>query len=139
VLDTIKYIANETNIWMEITTLIVPGQNDSDDELKQIAKFIATQAGPDIPWHISRFVPQYRYIDSYPTSVETIQRAEEIAKQAGLRYVYPGNIPHSKSESTFCYNCGKMLIERTGYRIGKNIIKDSKCPDCDTKIAGYEI
>lgn len=139
VLDTIKYIAKETDIWLEITTLIVPEQNDSQDELKQIADFIVAQAGCNVPWHISRFIPQYKYTDSYPTPVETIEKAEEIGKEAGLRYVYPGNIPGSKSESTFCYNCGKMLIERTGYRIGNNIIKDSKCPACGSQIAGYEL
>ncbi|MBN1796766.1 MAG: AmmeMemoRadiSam system radical SAM enzyme [Sedimentisphaerales bacterium] len=137
VLDTIKYIAKETNIWLEITTLIVPEQNDSEDELKQIADFIVNEAGADVPWHISRFVPQYKYTDSYPTPVETIERAEQIGKAAGLRYVYPGNIPGRKSESTFCYKCGKLLIERRGYHIGSNLINNSRCPECQTVIAGY--
>lgn len=137
VLDTIEYIAKETKIWMEITTLLVPGENDSDEELKQIADFIVNHTGPDVPWHISRFVPQYKYLDSYPTPVERIEKAEGIAKKAGLRYVYPGNVPGSRSESTFCYNCGKILIERRGYHIGKNIIEKSCCPFCAVKIAGF--
>jgi len=139
VLDNIKYIAKKTDIWLEITTLIVPGQNDSEDELKQIADFIYNEAGPDVPWHISRFVPQYKYLDCYPTPIETIEKAERIGEEAGLRYVYPGNIPGRKSESTFCYQCGKVLIERLGYVIKANHIKESCCPECGTKIAGYEM
>ncbi len=139
VLDTISYIAKQTNIWLEITTLIVPGQNDSDEELKRLAEFIVTQAGADVPWHISRFYPQYKYRDSGPTPVATLERAYEIGKQAGLHYVYLGNVPGSKAESTFCYNCGRLLIERTGYRVAANNIKDSACPDCGTKVAGFDL
>ena len=139
VLDTIKYIAHETDIWLEVTTLIVPGQNDSKEELKQIADFIVNEAGPDVPWHVSRFIPQYKYQNSNATPTETIQKAEQIGKQAGLKFVYPGNIPGTKSESTFCPNCGKLLIERIGYKIISNEIKNSACPDCKTKIAGFEL
>ena len=138
VLDTISYIAKETNIWLEITTLLVPGQNDSDDELKELAGFIVNNAGADVPWHISRFHPQYKFLDSVPTPISSLERAFEIGKSAGLRYVYLGNVPGSTSESTFCYNCGRMLIERIGYRIVTNSIKDSKCPDCGSQIAGFE-
>jgi len=139
VLDTISYIAKQTNIWLEITTLLVPGENDSDDELKRLAEFIVSEAGPDVPWHISRFHPQYKYLDSMPTSMSSLERAFEIGQSAGLHYVYLGNVPGSKSESTFCYKCGRMLIERIGYRIAVNNIKDSKCPDCETEIAGFEL
>ena len=139
VLDTIGYIAKETNIWLEITTLVVPGENDSDDELTKIAEFIVNHAGPDVPWHISRFIPQYKYLDSYPTPISRIEQAEEIGKKTGLHYVYPGNIPGTRSESTFCYNCGQMLIQRVGYRIGTNKIKNSKCPECNTEIAGFDL
>ncbi len=139
VLDTIKYIAKETNIWMEITTLLVPGENDSEDELKRLADFIVNEAGPDVPWHISRFHPQYKYQDSVSTPISTLELAEQIGKVAGLHYVYLGNVPGSKSESTFCYSCGRVLIERVGYRILANHIKDSSCPDCGTKIAGFEL
>ncbi len=139
VLDTIKYIAKETNIWLEITTLLVPGKNDSDDELKKLTDFIVKEAGADVPWHISRFHPQYKFLDSVPTPFKTLERAEEIGKAAGLHYVYLGNVPGSKSESTFCYNCGRMLIERVGYRIIANHIGNSCCPDCGVKVAGFEL
>ncbi|MHC4074003.1 MAG: AmmeMemoRadiSam system radical SAM enzyme [Planctomycetota bacterium] len=139
VLDTISYIAKETNIWLEITTLLLPSENDSDDELKQLADFIVNKAGPDVPWHISRFHPQYKHLDSAPTHVSSLERAFEIGKSAGLRYVYLGNVPGAKSESTFCYNCGEIVIERVGYQIVANNIKDAKCPDCGADIAGFEL
>ncbi|MDD5326323.1 MAG: AmmeMemoRadiSam system radical SAM enzyme [Phycisphaerae bacterium] len=137
VLEAIKYIAKETNIWLEITTLLIPGENDSDDELKNLAEFIVNEAGADVPWHISRFHPQYKYQDSAPTPMKALERAERIGKEAGLHYVYTGNVPGSKSESTFCYNCGRVLIERIGYQISANHIKNCCCPDCETKIAGF--
>ena len=136
VLDTIEYIAKHTNIWIETTTLLLPNENDSDDELKRLADFLVTKAGPDFPWHISRFYPQYKFIDSVPTPPKSLQRAYEIGKQAGLHYVYLGNVPGSKQENTNCYKCGKLLIERVGYHVAANNIKDSNCPDCGTKIAG---
>jgi len=139
VLDTIRYIAKETSIWMEITTLLVPGQNDSDDELRRLADFIVEEGGADVPWHISRFHPQYKYFGSDSTPVSSLERAEAIGKAAGLHYVYLGNVPGSKSESTYCYSCGKVLIERVGYRIIANDIRNSACPDCGTKIAGFEL
>ncbi|MHC4634852.1 MAG: AmmeMemoRadiSam system radical SAM enzyme, partial [Planctomycetota bacterium] len=139
VLDTIAYIAGKTDIWLEVTTLLVPGENDSDDELRGIADFIVSKAGTDVPWHISRFHPNYKYLDSAPTPIESLQRAEQIGKQAGLNYIYLGNVPGSKSESTFCKSCGTMLIERVGYRIAANTIVNSCCPDCGVKVAGFEI
>ncbi len=139
VLDTIRYIAKETDIWLEITTLVVPGQNDSDDELRRLADFIVNEGGADVPWHISRFHPQYKYQDSVSTPIETLERAERIGKAAGLHYIYLGNVPGSKSESTYCYSCGKVLIERVGYRIGANNIQKGSCPDCGARIAGFEL
>lgn len=136
VLDTISYIAKQTNIWIEITTLLVPEQNDSENELKQLADFLVNKAGVDIPWHISRFHPQYKYLDSLPTPLSSLERAYEIGKSAGLHYVYLGNVPGAKSESTFCPHCGRMLIHRIGYQIAANDVRDSKCPDCGTRIAG---
>ena len=136
VLDTISYIAKHTNIWLEITTLLVPGENDDDEQLKQLTDFIVSAAGADVPWHISRFRPDYKYLNSVPTPIDSLQHAESIGKAAGLRYIYLGNVPGAKSESTFCYNCGRLLIERFGYRIAANNIKKSCCPDCGTKIAG---
>jgi len=139
VLDTIEYIAKGTDIWLEVTTLLVPGENDSEDELKELTDFIVSKAGADVPWHISRFHPQYKYLGSVPTPIETIERAYDIGKAAGLHYVYLGNVPGAKSESTFCYNCGGLLIERFGYRIAANNVRDRSCPECGVKIAGFEI
>jgi len=137
VLDSIAYIAKETAIWLEVTTLLLPGENDSEEELKQLADFLVTQAGPDVPWHISRFHPQYKYMGSQTTPLGIMRRAEAIGKAAGLRYVYLGNVPGSESESTFCHGCGRMLIERLGYRIAANHVKESKCPDCGAAVAGF--
>ncbi len=137
VLDSIAYIARQTKIWIEITTLLLPGQNDSDEELKKLAAWLAKEAGPEVPWHISRFYPQYKYTDSEPTPLESLQRAEEIGKAAGLHYVYLGNVPGTDGENTYCYNCHTKLIGRIGYRITANHIKDSKCPNCGTVIAGF--
>jgi len=139
VLDTIRYIAKETKIWMEITTLLVPGENDSEDELKQLAEFIVEDAGADVPWHISRFYPQYKYLDSAATPISSLERAYEIGKEAGLHYIYFGNVPGAKGESTFCYKCGRMLIERAGYRIAANDVENGRCPDCGVEIAGFEL
>ena len=139
VLDTICYIAKETNIWLELTTLLVSGENDSEDELKALADFIISKAGQDVPWHISRFYPNYKYTDSIPTPIDTLYRAYDIGKAAGLHYIYLGNVPGTKTENTFCYKCGKLLIERAGYNIAANHIADCCCPDCGTKIAGFEL
>ena len=139
VLDTIRYIAKHTDIWMEITTLIVPGENDSEQELKNIAEFIVKEAGADTPWHISRFYRQYQYHGAAATPIETLEKAAEIAKEAGLKYIYLGNVPGAKLESTFCYDCGAILIERQGYRIISNRIENSCCPDCRMPVAGFEI
>ena len=139
VLETIAYIAGHTDIWMEVTTLLIPGQNDSEDELKQLADFLVREAGPDVPWHVSRFHPQYQYTDGRSTPTESLQRAAQIGLEAGLRYVYLGNVSGTRSESTFCTKCGRMLIERTGFRMVANEIQDSRCPQCGTEIAGFEL
>jgi pyruvate formate lyase activating enzyme len=98
---------------------------------------LVTEAGPDVPWHISRFYPQYKYTDSEPTPLESMEQAAEIGKAEGLRYVYLGNVPGTDGENTYCYNCHTRLIERVGYRIVANRLKDSKCPNCGTEIAGF--
>lgn len=122
------------DIWVEITTLIIPGQNDSEGELTEIAQFIA-DVDPDIPWHISRFHPDYKLTDRSATPVETLRRAYSIGKKAGLRYIYIGNVL-GESEDTRCSNCGESLIQRTGFYIKKNKIVDGKCASCGHRIAG---
>ena len=139
VLDTISHIAAETDIWMEITTLLVPGENDSDEEIKKLADFIVTNAGDDVPWHVSRFHPQYKYPGSSPTPIQTMERAFDIGKAAGLRYIYLGNVPGAGAESTFCHECNATLIERVGYTINANKIRNSSCPECGAKVAGFEL
>ena len=136
VLDTLRYIANHTDIWLEVTTLVIPGLNDSSQELENIARFIATELGPNVPWHISRFHPQYDCTDIPATPVETLKRAHQLGQAAGLRYAYVGNIPGNDLESTHCHQCGQMLIERTGYRLGSYNLLSGKCFSCGTPMAG---
>jgi len=122
------------NIWVEVTTLVVPGQNDSEEELGKIAGFLAG-IDPSIPWHISRFYPQYQMDDLESTPMKTLNRAYEIGKQAGLRYVYLGNVS-GKGSNTYCHQCNQLLIERLGYTIPKYRVREGKCPDCQTPVAG---
>jgi len=133
VLESIRNM-KEMGIWIEITTLVVPEQNDSDEELKDIAEFI-TSIDKDIPWHISRFHPDYRFSDSKPTPMETMQKAVSLGKEAGLRYVYMGNV-YGESDVTLCPNCGKSLLVRRGFWLMENNIVDSKCRFCGQPIAG---
>ncbi|MBT3182455.1 MAG: AmmeMemoRadiSam system radical SAM enzyme [Deltaproteobacteria bacterium] len=138
VLDSIKYM-KQLGVWVEVTTLIVPGMNDSEAELKDIANFLV-ETGRDIPWHISRFVPHYRMDSIAPTPLDTLKRAYDIGREAGLRYIYLGNVPGDESENTRCYNCGSMLIERCGYSIQSNVITNkSECPSCKTKVDGIDM
>jgi pyruvate formate lyase activating enzyme len=134
VLDTIKRAKN-LGIWVEVTTLIIPTLNDDRDELRQIAEFIAA-VDKDIPWHISQFYPTFRLTNLPRTPVETLHSAREIGIKAGLHYVYEGNVPGRGNESTYCYRCGALLIERWGYSIRENIIKDGHCSTCKSTIAG---
>jgi pyruvate formate lyase activating enzyme len=134
VLDTIA-LYHKLGIWIEITTLIIPGRNDSDDELREIARFIKN-LDERIPWHISAFHPTYHLTDSKRTPVSTLTRAREIGLSEGLRYVYQGNVPGEEGENTFCYNCKKLLIQRLGFTITENRIVDGTCPYCKATIDG---
>ncbi len=134
VLDSLKKM-KELGIWVEVTTLIIPTLNDSDEELRQIAEFILS-LGAETPWHISRFHPQYKMVDLPPTPVETIHRVAEIGKEVGLRYVYSGNVPGDVGENTLCYNCGNLLIDRYGFSIKRINLQESRCPKCDTPLDG---
>lgn len=136
VLDTIK-MTYELGFWVEIVTLVVPGFNDSDAELTDIAEFI-TNVSSDIPWHVTAFHKDYKMTDPASTSIATLHRAAEIGYKAGLQYVYAGNRPGEvgKYENTFCPSCGERLVERRGFTVRSNYIKDGGCPKCHTKIAG---
>jgi len=135
VLDTLK-LMKKLGIWVEVTTLIIPSLNDSPDELRKIAKFIVNELGDDTPWHISRFYPSYNLKDKPPTPIDTIHKAREIGLNEGLKYVYEGNVPDSKGESTYCPNCKNLVIKRWGYQITKKDIKDGICQHCSFKIDG---
>ncbi len=134
VLSSIRYM-KEKDIWVEVTTLLIPGENSSKDELSSIASFIK-EIGIETPWHISRFYPNYKFLNTPPTPISLIQKAVEIGEKTGLRYVYGGNIPGDSSESTYCYSCRKMLIKRFGFSIIENNIKKDECPNCGAKIDG---
>ena len=133
VLESIK-LHRELGIWVEVTTLIIPTLNDSEEVLKGIAEFISG-VGEDIPWHVSRFYPAYKLIDLPPTPPETLREARKIGLEAGLRYVYQGNVP-GEGEDTYCHECGELLVQRYGYKILANRIEDSRCPYCGAKVAG---
>ncbi len=126
-------------ILLEITTLLIPGLNDDASELEGMADFIAHDLGVDTPWHISRFHPTYKMTNRPVTPLETIKSAREIGLKAGLRYVYTGNVPGEPGENTFCYNCGAILIERYGFHVGKNMVKNSRCTFCDAAIDGVDL
>jgi pyruvate formate lyase activating enzyme len=125
----------EAGIWVEITTLLIPGLNDSDEELKDIAGFIAG-LGKETPWHISRFHPQFKMLNISATPVASLQRAREIGLLAGLKYVYSGNVPGEEGESTYCFHCGNCLIERYGFRVIKMNLNGNKCNRCNTEVEG---
>jgi len=132
VLESIKTM-KELGIWLEVTTLIIPGQNDSDKELRDIAGFIAG-VGPEIPWHVSRFHPDYKYLDSGPTPLETLKKARFIGEEAGLRYIYLGNV--LEGNDTYCYNCKSLLIKRLGFDVIENNIDNARCKKCSAQIDG---
>ncbi|MEI6152536.1 MAG: AmmeMemoRadiSam system radical SAM enzyme [Deltaproteobacteria bacterium] len=135
VLDTIR-LYKKLGIWIEITTLIVPGHNDSEKELRSIAKFIKDDLGAETPWHVSAFYPTYKLLDVSRTSPITIHKARQIGMDEGLRYVYEGNIQGSDGENTYCYSCRKLIIRRYGYSITDYNIKDGACTFCGTAIDG---
>lgn len=133
VLDSIR-LMRELSIWVEVTTLVVPGMNDGEAELGDIARFIAG-VSVDIPWHVSRFHPDYKYTRTPATPVKTLELARDLGKQTGLRYVYVGNV-WGEGENTDCPQCGHRVISRSGFSVQKNEIWNGTCPRCHTRIAG---
>ena len=133
--ETLRQMKRQ-RIWVEVTTLLIPGLNDDPEELSRLAAFIAGDLGPETPWHVSRFHPTYRLTDRGATPVETLRRAREIGIAAGLKYVYTGNIPGQGGEDTLCPGCGQTVIARQGFRILENRLQNGHCRACDTAIDG---
>ncbi len=137
VLETLEYLCRETAVWVEITTLLIPGENDSDAELDAMTGWVVERLGPDVPMHFSAFHPDYRLLDRPATPKSTLIRAREIAIRNGVRYAYTGNVQHRDGDSTFCLGCGGLLIGRDWYELDTWRLTDTAtCPDCGTKIAG---
>ena len=134
VLDTIEKM-KALGVWVEVTTLVIPGLNDSDEELKRIAGFLQ-EVGAEIPWHVSAFYPTYKMLNRPRTPAQTLRRARQIGLEAGLRYVYTGNIPGDDGEKTFCYACGALVIDRLGYSIRANHLQAGNCSECGAAIDG---
>jgi pyruvate formate lyase activating enzyme len=137
VLDTLTYLKHETDVWLEITTLLIPGHNDSDEEIDAMTKWVAGELGPDVPMHFTAFHPDYKMMDVPPTPPRTLTRAREIAMNNGLYYAYTGNVHDKGGESTYCHHCGQLLIGRDWYQLSEwNLDAGGKCTRCGTRCAG---
>jgi pyruvate formate lyase activating enzyme len=137
VLETLEYLVKETQVWTEITTLLIPGKNDSDAEIEAECRWIRERLGLDVPLHFRAFHPDWKMLDVPPTPPETLTRAREIARKAGLRYVYTGNVHDVEGGSTYCPGCEKVVIERDWYDIrGYHLTPEGACEFCGGKLAG---
>jgi pyruvate formate lyase activating enzyme len=137
VLDTLVYLHHETQVWTEITTLLIPGHNDSDAEIRRMSRWILQELGPDVPLHFTAFHPDFRMQDIPATPPETLARARAIALEAGIHYVYTGNVHDREGGTTYCPGCRRALIVRDWHRILEYRLTDhGHCPDCGTAIAG---
>ncbi|MEM3737709.1 MAG: AmmeMemoRadiSam system radical SAM enzyme [Candidatus Bathyarchaeia archaeon] len=137
VLEAIK-LYKTLGVWVEVATLVIPTLNDTEENFRGIAEFIKS-VGVEIPWHITQFYPAYKLAYLHPTPIMVLREARRIGLEAGLRYVYEGNVPGEEGENTYCYSCGCILIRRHGYQIIENKIKESRCPYCAAKIDGVGI
>lgn len=137
VLDTLVYLKQETDVWLELTTLLIPGENDSDDEISRMSNWVMKNLGQETPMHFTAFHPDWKLTDRPPTPPETLSRAREIALKTGLRYVYTGNVRDKTGASTYCHNCGVLLIGRDWYQLTEwNLTDDGACTSCGCKCAG---
>jgi pyruvate formate lyase activating enzyme len=135
VLETLKTLRKK-GVWLEITNLVIPTKNDSENMIQELCVWIKKELGKETPLHFSRFYPQYKLQNLPPTPVETLSKAAGIAQTVGLEYVYIGNVPGIAEENTYCPQCGKIIIERRGYDIRAIDVKDGRCKFCKRKIAG---
>lgn len=137
VLDTLVYLKHETKVWFEITTLLIPGYNDTDEEITAMCRWIMAQLGPDVPLHFSAFHPDHKMTDVAATPVATLVRARQMALEEGLHYVYTGNVHHAAGDTTFCPGCKTPLIVRDWYQINSYQLSETgHCPHCGAQVAG---
>ena len=126
-------------VWLEVTTLVVPGENDDPAELRELTGWLVERLGPETPWHVSRFFPAFRMMDRPPTPLATLRRAAEIGQEAGLRHVYVGNAPDLGMEDTHCVGCDALLLRRRGYLVSRHLADDGTCPACGRPLAGVAL
>ena len=137
VLETLEYLVHETDVWVEITTLLIPGKNDADDELNEMTSWVVEHLGPEVPMHFTAFHPDFKMLDVAPTPPATLSRARTLALANGVRHAYTGNVHDRDGGSTTCPECGTVLIERDWYQLGAyRLTDDGRCAVCDTRVAG---
>ncbi|HLM65722.1 MAG TPA: AmmeMemoRadiSam system radical SAM enzyme [Acidimicrobiales bacterium] len=137
VLESLEYLRHETDVWFEITTLLIPGRNDGDEELDQLTSWVADRLGPDVPLHFTAFHPDYKMTDLPHTPPETLRRAREHGLRNGLRYVYTGNVHDREGSSTWCPGCGELVVERDWYELGRwHLTDDGHCASCGYALPG---
>jgi pyruvate formate lyase activating enzyme len=137
VLETLEYLKHETQVWFEITTLLIPGENDSPGEIERLSRWVVERLGPDVPLHFTAFHPDYRMLDKAATPPETVARARRIALACGVRYAYVGNVHDVGRQSTICHQCGALLIERDWYELGQwGLDARGRCLSCGTQCPG---
>jgi pyruvate formate lyase activating enzyme len=137
VLDTLMYLKHETSVWFELTTLLIPGQNDTNEELERMTQWVVQNLGPDVPMHFSAFHPDYKMLDIPRTPIETLQRARSIALKNGVHYAYTGNVHDKQGESTYCQQCGEILIGRDWYELSDwNLSATGNCKHCGAACSG---
>jgi pyruvate formate lyase activating enzyme len=138
VLDTLEYLAHETDVWIELTTLLIPGENDSEAEIDKMTRWVVETLGPDVPMHFTAFHPDFKMTDRPPTPPETLSRARRVALENGVRYAYTGNVVDPEGGSTYCHECGELLIGRDWYQLSTwNLDHDGKCLECGAQCAGH--
>jgi pyruvate formate lyase activating enzyme len=137
ILDTLSYLKHETAVWLELTTLLIPGENDGDDELREMTRWVVEHLGPDVPMHFTAFHPAWKMLDVPSTPASTLSRARNIALESGVRYAYTGNVHDAAGGSTWCHACGRLLIERDWYELGEwNLTPEGDCRFCGAHCAG---
>ena len=137
VLETLEYLKHETSVWFELTTLLIPGENDSESEIEEMTQWVVEHLGPDVPMHFTAFHPDWKMLDYPATPPETLRRAREIALKNGVRYAYTGNVHDPGGDSTYCHQCGELLIGRDWYSLTQwNLTPEGACPRCASACAG---